>query len=196
MKKLFLFFVCASSFAFANAQTKFGIKAGANIASLSGDDVEDAKAKVSLNAGVFAELPLASSISLRPELVFSGQGAKASESGFDYKLNLNYINLPILAKWTAGSGGFFAETGPQFGFLMSAKAKGDGGDVDVKDEMKGVDFSWAFGLGYHVAPNIGINARYNLGLSNVYDADDVKVKNSVFQVGLFYSFGAAATASK
>lgn len=190
MKKLLLLFVCAASFAGVQAQADFGLKAGLNIASMTGD-VGDLKSKIGFNVGAFAELPLAADFSLRPEVVFSGQGAKADggEVG-DVKLNIGYINVPVLGKWTSASG-FFAETGPQVGFLMSAKAKADDMDSDLKDAYKSIDFSWAFGIGYEFAPNIGVNGRYNLGLANIADADEVSVKNSVIQVGLFYKFGSA-----
>lgn len=187
MKKLILFFLCTATFAGVQAQAKFGLKAGVNVATLTGDDVEDVKAKLGFNVGGFAELPLADAFSLRPEVVFSGQGAKADGEG-DYKLNLGYLNVPVLAKWSS-EGGFFAETGPQVGFLLSAKAKAGDLDMDMKDYYKSIDFAWAFGIGYQVASNIGINGRYNLGLANVADSDDGSVKNSVFQVGAFYTFG-------
>jgi hypothetical protein len=195
MKKVFLFFVCAAAITTAQAQTKFGIKAGANFASFAGDDADGAKTKVGINAGVFAEVPLASSFSFRPELVFSSQGAKSEEDGDDFKLNSNYINVPLLVKFISTSG-FFAETGPQVGILASAKAKSGGVSVNVKDAYKSVDFGWGFGLGYQTPAGIGVNGRYNLGLSNVGDDDNSKLRNSVFQLGVFYTFGSGGVASK
>ena len=41
MKKLFLFFVCATTFAAAQSQVQFGAKAGVNLANLSGEDASD-----------------------------------------------------------------------------------------------------------------------------------------------------------
>lgn len=192
MKKLLLLFVCAASFAGAQAQANFGLKAGLNIASFTGD-VEDVKSKIGFNVGGFAELPLASAFSLRPEVVFSSQGAKAEGEGEDVSLNLGYLNVPVLGKWTSESG-FFAETGPQVGFLLNAKVKADNVDVDMKDYYKSIDFSWAFGIGYEFAPNLGVNGRYNLGLSNIAAESEGEgsIKNSVIQVGLFYKFGSAS----
>ena len=190
MKKVFLFVVCAASFAVANAQVKFGVKAGANFANLSGD-VEDTKMKIGFNVGGLVQIPVTSQFMVQPEVVFSAQGAKADEG--DGKLNFNYINVPLLAKYQSTSG-FFAETGPQIGFLMSAKAKEDDEEEDVKEAFKGTDFAWAFGLGYQTASGFGVNARYNLGLSNISETDAFKVKNNVIQVGVFYVFGGGASA--
>jgi len=35
---------------------------------------------------------------------------------------------------------------------------------------------------------LGIGARYNFGLTNVYDSDKINRKNSVAQIDLFYIF--------
>ncbi len=190
MKKVFLFMVCAASLGTASAQNlKYGIKAGANFANITGD-VQGAKTKVDFNAGAFVKFHLTEAISLQPELYYSGQGAKSDNPGEKGKINLGYLNLPVLFQYNV-KGGFFAETGPQIGFLLSAKAKPDGGgSVDIKDAFKKTDFDWAFGVGYLTPMNLGINARYNLGLGNIVDGSgDGKAHNSVIQVGVFYAFG-------
>src|SRR5688500_11284231 len=137
MKKVFLSFVLAASFLGASAQVQFGVKAGANIANLTGDDAEGSKSKFGLNAGAFVEIPVADKFSVKPELVYSLQGAKGEDDS-DEKLNLSYINIPVLAKYNIAEG-FFAETGPQIGFLVSAKAKDGDDDTDVKDAFKSTD---------------------------------------------------------
>jgi len=190
MKKLYLLLLTVFSLAAANAQVQFGVKAGANFSTFTGDNSEGVKTKVGFNGGAFVALPLFSSFSLQPEVVYSGQGFKVDEQGASGSLNANYLNIPVLFKYNNPSG-FLAETGPQLGFLMSAKIKSGGQSEDYKDFLNSTDFSWAFGIGYLVkSVNIGIDARYNLGLSNIAkDSGDEKVKNSVFQVGLFYVFG-------
>lgn len=190
MKKVFLSFFLAASFVGANAQVQFGVKAGANVANLIGSDADGSKAKFGFNAGAFAEIPVAEKFSVKPELVYSLQGAKGEEEGVDGKLNLSYINIPVLAKYNIAEG-FFAETGPQLGILASAKAKVGDHSVDVKEGYKSIDFGWAFGLGYELAEGFGFNARYNLGLSKLGEDSDAKVKNGVIQFGVFYKFGSA-----
>ncbi len=70
MKKVFLFFVCASSLAIAQAQVQFGVKAGANLSGITGDN-EGLESKIGFNAGVFAEIPVATKFSVKPEAVLS-----------------------------------------------------------------------------------------------------------------------------
>ena len=199
MKKVLLFFVFATSLIVSQAQVKFGGKAGLNLSTFSGDDADDIKSKIGFNIGAFAEIPVATSFAVKPELVFSTQGAKSDDNtAGDIKLAFNYLNIPLLGKYNTSSG-FFAETGPQIGFLLSAKAKSDDVDVDVKDQFKGTDFAWAFGIGYEMAESgFGVNLRYNLGLSNLPDDDDddASFKNSVFQLGVFKTIGAGGSAHR
>jgi hypothetical protein len=185
MKKIFLLIVMAGSFAAANAQISYGVKGGLNVANIGGEDVDDNKAKLGFHLGGFVNVPVAERISVQPELVFSAQGAKFEG---DSKYNLDYLNVPVLARYTIPSG-FFAETGPQLGFLVSAKAKNDGDKTNVKDYFKKTDFSWALGVGYLMQSNMGVSARFNLGLSKLDEDGQSKVFNRVFQAGFFYVLG-------
>lgn len=204
MRKITLSVAALFAFGIANAQdVEFGVKGGLNIASLSGD-VEDVSSKMGFHVGGFAEIKLTDKFSVQPELLFSLQGAKEeyteTMAGFDVKyedkLNLSYLNIPIMAKYYATES-LSIQAGPQVGFLMSAnleeKASFEGGsetaETDVKEFMETVDFGVNFGLGYKITENFGVDARYNVGLSNIYkDSDDYKVSNSVIQVSLGYTF--------
>lgn len=196
MKKVILLFFFASSLIVSQAQVKFGGKAGLNLANIVGDDADDDfKTKIGFNIGAFAEIPVAANFSVKPELVYSAQGTKVDN--VDTKLNLNYLNVPLLGKYTSTSG-FYGETGPQLGFLLSAKAKNDDNSTDVKDQFKGFDFAWAFGVGYEMAESgFGVNLRYNLGLANVPDGEgDASAKNSVFQIGVTKTIPTGGTARR
>jgi hypothetical protein len=192
MKKVFLAFaIVAASFA-ANAQTTFGVKAGANLANLkaSGSGISFSfENKVGLNAGGFATIPVASNINIQPEVVFSMEGAKFMDS----KINLSYVNVPVLFQYQ--SSGFFGETGPQLGLLLAAKEDDGDESVDVKEGYETINLSWAIGAGYRLSNGLGFNARYNLGLSNIAkteDSEEGTLKSNVFQFGLTFSFGGSA----
>jgi hypothetical protein len=190
MKKLALVLTVFTASVFGvNAQVQFGIKAGANLSTFTGD-AEGAKSQIGFNAGVLVKIPVADALSVQPEAYYSGQGAKGNESGTDFNLHVNYINIPVLLKYQLPVGVFF-ETGPQLGLRMSAKLKAEGQSVDMKDSYKSTDFSWAFGAGYQLPSlPLGIDLRYNLGLANIAAGDgDGSVKNGVFQLGVFYLFG-------
>ncbi len=201
MKKLVLVLAAGISLASAKAQIQYGVKAGANFAKITGSDADGTKGITSFNGGIFVGIPLAHGLSLQPEVLYSGQGAKISYGGGDdSKLKLGYLNVPVLLKYTLPFG-VSVQTGPQIGFLLSAKDKatvnGQTASVSVKDEFKSTDFSWDFGVGYVTPFNIGIEARYGLGLSKIGKSDDSSdptpnIKNGVFSVGLFYVLGGSS----
>lgn len=196
---MFLVFAFAASVVAAKAQStgaSFGVKAGLNLSNLKakyGDNTESLDTKPGFHVGAYANVPLASSLSFNPELQFAQEGAKQEEDGYKSTSKLNYLNLPLLVQYNAS--GFFAETGPQVGLLLSAKNKteydGQEEETDVKDDMNSTSFAWAIGLGYRMPAGLGIGARYNLGLSNLAkDAeDDYKIKSNVIQISLSYTLG-------
>ena len=194
MKKLFIAIAFVSTGLIASAQAKFGAKAGANFYQFGGEDgsdLESQKMKPGFYLGGFANLSITEMLSVQPELLFSNQGTMVKEGDAKATWNLNYINIPVMLQYNTTSG-FYAETGPELGLLMSAKQKVKVGDesesMDIKDSFKGINFSWGLGLGYKLPSGIGFGARYNLGLSNIIDEADAKVTNSGFTVGLSYTF--------
>ena len=197
MKKVFLFAaILVATASVSQAQVKFGVKAGANFYQLGGDDAdgldESRKLKVGIAGGAFANIPVNSMFSVVPELLYSMEGNLQKEDDAKMSFNLSYLNIPVMFRYNNPSG-FYAETGPQVGFLMSAKTKTEFGGVedeqDIKDELKSIGFSWALGLSYQLKNGFGFGARYNLGLSSIVDEDDVDIKSSGFHVGVFYTFG-------
>jgi hypothetical protein len=164
---------------------KFGIKAGVNFASTSNSAGGNSGNKVGLHAGLLSHIHLSPSWSLQPEAYYSNQGGEVG----NVRLNLHYVNIPLLVQYNFNNG-FRLQTGPQLGVLagVSDKTNGQTSNVFDSDDFKSTDFSWSFGLGYLSYSGLGVDARYNLGLSNINDANATVTKNRVFQVGLFYLF--------
>ncbi len=191
MKKLFFAAIIAVfAMTSVNAQT-FGVKAGLNLANLTGD-IDNNKALTSFHVGAVAEFEISDEFSFQPELVYSAQGThiKYSEDlgggnsyDADYKVNLSYLNLPLMGKYEV-SEGISLLAGPQIGFLMSAKSDGN----DIKDSMKGIDFGVNLGAAYELESGMFFDLRYNIGLSNIADSNNVTIKNSVLSVSLGYKF--------
>ena len=194
MKKVLLSAVAVMAFMSVSAQeTRFGVKAGVNLSNLTGD-AEDAKSLVGFQVGGFAEIKLTEKFAIQPEVLFSTQGAKfeGTDGDSDYNTKLNYINVPVLAKYFVTEA-FTVEAGPQIGFLVSAKDDGE----DTKDYYKSVDFGFNFGAGYNFTENLSLGLRYTLGLSSVADTPDefedfgfgdITVRNSNLALALAYKF--------
>ena len=166
----------------------FGIKGGLNVYNVHVDDESEYDSKTGLHVGLLGHIHLNKQWALQPELLYSAQGAKFTNSGVETKLKLDYINVPILFQYMFDNG-FRLEAGPQVGFLVGAKTEANDVSVDVKDQLKGVDLGLGLGLGYiHMPSGFGVDARYNLGLSNISEDDDNKSMNRGFQLGIFYQF--------
>ena len=183
---------------FVSAQVQFGIKCGYNLAKLTlHSETFITRSNLSgFNAGLMASIPVASQLFLQPELVYSQQGNTTIIHGYTGDQHLttsyNYLNLPVLLKYQHTSG-MFAETGPQFGILLNVKFVAENaGQSTSKEDNQPLDFGWVFGLGYKIPKlNIGLDIRYNLGLTNTNRyglPGSHAVCNRVFQVGVFYFF--------
>jgi hypothetical protein len=188
MKKISLFvfalFLGALSFA---QDARFGLKGGLNVATTTNSQGGERGSRLGLNAGVLAHIHLDPMWAIQPEVVYSSQGAKYTVLDGEHELALNYINIPVQVQYMFNNG-FRVQTGPQVGFLATVKDKLNGAETGIfsSDDFKSVDFSWSVGLGYQGASGLGIDGRYNFGLSNINDAGTATVHNNVFQIGLFY----------
>ena len=185
MKKLLLIFsaTCLITITSRAQAVHFGVKAGVNLASIDHDPGDDFESKVGFHAGGLAHIHCSDRFAVQPELVYSAQGGERG----DTKANLGYINLPVLAQLMLGDG-FRLQTGPQVGFMLNAKHESGDTEVDVKDQLETMDFAWVVGASYIFPKGFGVDARYNHGLTNIYENNTIEQKNRVFQVGLFYQF--------
>ncbi len=166
-----------------------GIKGGLNLYNIKYNNDVKYDTKAGLHAGLLGHIHVTKNFAIQPELLFSAQGAKWETGGVETKLNLNYLNVPILLQYMFDNG-FRFEAGPQVGFLLTAKSDNGTTETDVKSDLNGLDAGLAFGLGYiHVPSGFGVDARYNLGLTNIIEDDNsVKANNRGFQLGVFYQF--------
>ena len=117
------------------------------------------------------------------------QGAKAEALGIKSTEKLDYINVPIMANVYVVKG-LAVKLGVQPGFKVNDKLDLrmpvlGGALVDLK--AKSVDFSIPVGISYEYN-NFQVDARYNWGLTKVFDVDKLDQKNSVFQITLGYKF--------
>src|SRR6476646_10557892 len=189
MKKISLVVLILATGAAVFAQSpKFGLKAGLNVSKLSNVPGLNWNNRLGLNAGALAHIHITPQLALQPEVVYSGQGAKYTINGEEHTLGLDYINIPLLLQYMFDNG-FRLQTGPQLGFLVGVNDKIDGNKTGIftSNDFKSTDVSWSFGLGYLTYSGFGLDARYNLGLSNINGDPDrtAKVHNSVIQLGVF-----------
>jgi len=188
MKKLLLLLIITSfTFSTVSAQDiSYGLKAGVNLSKLCTDDNaynDISEGRTGFHLGVLVEFSLSDKISIQPELFFSTLGDTISESmlgdgeltNVDSEVQLNYISLPVMVKYYATKNIFF-EAGPQLNFLSSAKGQtyfSNHFESEIADEFDSTDhfdsssYGLSFGVGYKAENGLFLDARYQLGLSDV-----------------------------
>lgn len=176
---------------------KVGIKGGINLTNLYVDDVKDENMKVGFNAGVFAKFPITKGFSIQPELLYTSKGSKLTYDNIlgsgEYRFNLNYVEVPILAVFNL-SKNINIQAGGYAAYLASANIKKLNSDNETddiadlnEDNFKRFDYGLVGGLGFDIE-NFTIGARYNYGLNEIGDggiAGEV-TKNSKNSALTFY----------
>ncbi|HMK02593.1 MAG TPA: porin family protein [Ferruginibacter sp.] len=176
---------------------------GGNSSTLAGDNSENNRSIMGFHAGISTPvLSIAETLGIRAELVYSQQGDQYSYGESSYytsktECRMNYLNLPLLARFQHRSG-FFAEAGLQPGLLLSAKEKttstgmGGGGTTknDIKKELNSFDLGVPIGAGYTYKKKVALSARVTPGLLNVNKKDGafkgLKQRNMVISARLAY----------
>jgi hypothetical protein len=98
------------------------------------------------------------------EILYSMQGQSYSDlAGLDYKINVNYVKIPVLLNFNSNPehvAMFVGKFGPTFGFNTAAKGKVDGfPDTDLKSNYSSTNIGMVLGLG------LGINATKHLAIT-------------------------------
>ncbi len=136
----------------SHAQVRIGIQGGLSVPDLSGGNNEISQgytSRLAPNFGITAEFGITNNFSIEPQVNFDGQGGQRNGlqpitnlppqlpelpsgnyyyASFDNMSILNYIEIPVLAKYTFRLGGFGLNinAGPYVGFLLDATEKTSG----------------------------------------------------------------------
>lgn len=171
----------------ASAQNfNLGVEAGANFSNFIGSDVSQLgnnanNSKLGLVGGAFLCLNFGNSFGIRPEILYEQKGAAVS--GTSTTTELDYIEIPVLLKFSLGTPMFNPAVllGPSFDWNTVAK------DVNG-NTISGLNSS-DVGLMGGVEIDIDkflVSGRYELGLDNVKNGTNLQNGTITFLVG--YSF--------
>jgi len=179
------------------AQPRLGFIGGANFSDLRQEAADDSgveyNMRSSFKAGLIAEWAIGNSgfaIGAEPMYVQKGTMVKtpikSEADGPETGLRMNYIELPILAKYSFDLGALrpYLVAGPEFGWMLNAKHLG----LDVKDDFEEFDFLATGGVGLDVEVTdmvfVFAEGRYNYGLYNInaVEGSSVELYNRGIQV--------------
>ncbi|GAA5020807.1 hypothetical protein GCM10011506_04070 [Marivirga lumbricoides] len=176
-----------------------GIRGSFNLSNLYVDDVNDENTKPGFSAGVYFRKSISEALSIQPEINYSLKGSQITYNGLfgngNYRFNLSYIEIPVLANIHLGES-LYISAGPYVAALIAAKVKDIDGDGSVnsvreldRDDFNTFDYGVAAGLGFDFTGGTA-GVRYNYGLNEV--APDVQSldngKNSVLQFFIGFAF--------
>ena len=202
MKKFFVLIAAAIMCMSASAQVQFGAKVGFDMTHFWGEDAPSGW-QPNYQVGLMMEYKFNPKFAIAPEVVFAAQGGKENDK-IDVEevpgmveakgtFHTNYINVPLMLKFYA-TPAFSIDFGPQVGFNVYSKmtASGKAGNfeaketIDFKDMTNTVDFGLGLGATYNLTNNAFVQARYNLGLTKVFE--DSQVKNGNLQIAFGMKF--------
>jgi hypothetical protein len=182
---LFLLALLATVTAYAQGSDRvwsIGPEVGVNFSKWGGD-ADESDYKAGLVAGGFVTYSIRDTYGFTAKVLFSQKGAAYTEDGglgddVDVKTQLNYIEIPILARVFFNREGDVRPNvflGPSFGFLTGAKFKVEDEDYedieDYKDSFNTFDAGLAAGLGLNIRVGgemyLIVDARYTYGLSDI-----------------------------
>jgi hypothetical protein len=200
---------------------RLGLRAGANYSNLAGNVKNQAtyNNKVGFLGGVMLNIPVAADgfFAVQPEVLYSQKGFENKPTEYtnilgtkqtrEGTVSYNYLDVPVLLKINAG--GFIAEAGPQYSYLISANdqtrtttTSGLGGSPTTTESQNQKDVSglnrnelgYLAGIGYQADNGVSLSLRYTGAFSDFVKSDngayfngDLKnARHSTFQLSLGY----------
>lgn len=182
MKNYFFFMLFALSSLFVQGQDlDFGIKAGANFATIN--DASGFSNTTGFVGGVFLGFKLGETWGMQADLLYSQQGGDFTLGA----INLDYMNIPVVLKYYM-TDNLNIHAGPQIGINVN-----DNVDDVLPEITEGIDLAdpesfnvdGVVGLGYDFPFGLRASMRYSFGLTEAFNTGG---KNSVITLAAGYSF--------
>ncbi len=219
-----LFILSLSTSVLAFEGVELGFKGGLNLAKTSGetyiDDLGDVEfeSKAGIGLGAFISININQYFAIQPEILYMQKGGQKDmpllidvgggqlvNVDVEMDANLNYLEIPILAKVKVPTGSSitpFFIVGPAVAFNIDAEAEitvsadingyfEESAKEDIKDEITDTDLGIIFGGGAEFglgAVNIFFDVRYNIGMLNIDDigVNDIKNRAISFMTGISF----------
>ena len=154
----------------SSAPFRLGVEGGFDLANLNGQNVNDVFAsRLGWVVGAYASLPIGPTFALQPELMYEQKGGKYN--GNPYRLD--YVEIPILLDIKL-IGPIGILLGPSFDANVASSGTSNVTSTDV-------------GLVGGVQVNLDrllLSGRYELGLTNINQTQQIQNGTFIFQVGL------------
>lgn len=169
-----------------------GPRVGMNFSKFSNFNGAFEDNKFGYQFGAVGEFGFTSKFSIQTELMFFNKGSKDNDFG---KVKMNYLGIPILAKYAFKAFGLskvYAMGGTFANVRVGGEFVYDNGQTfPLGEDLKKTE--WGLGLGagaeYPMKSGIvGLDLKYYLGITDIHDNDDSKTRSRSLEVVLTYKF--------
>ena len=193
MKKIFLALAFLVIGYGASAQVlpsfQFGLKAGLNISQLNTDNLFNSENRAGFLGGVWFRFG-AAGIHLQPEIYITDKKTtlKSTTTNEVNKVSFTSIDVPVLIGTKIGAVGVGVRlnTGPVVSFIIDENQTFGQATTNItRFSAKDQAFAWQFGAGLDVK-SIGIDLRYELGLTKLNKSGFPETKLNLFNLSLSY----------
>ena len=167
-------------------------RGGITLATLT--DTDDSKMKVNITYGVEFEHFISDKFSLAGGILFTDQGTNIESKPSDTTLKLYYAAFPLTANYYLLPG-LAVKAGVQPAYRVKARIEQDGEKIDLDNalellfgndvKMNKFDLSIPIGLSYEFK-GFTLDARYNFGITKLFNDIDESVRNQVVTITLGY----------
>ena len=162
-------------------------KVGVGFGHFSGEFINlggsvDTKWRTGFVAGLEGEYYIADWFSAALGVNYAQQGWKVKAADVSQTYKLDFVNLPLVANFYIVPG-LALKTGVQFGFMVNAKRE----SVDIKDLCEETNISIPIGISGETG-NFVLDARFNIGLSNLSKDKNFKQRSDLFMITIGYKF--------
>ncbi|PAC26305.1 porin family protein [Flectobacillus sp. BAB-3569] len=159
-------------------------KVGLSIARQNFKDIDGEKSKIGFTGGLAINIHTkAKGLSFQPEINFVNKGTKLNWEERNTNLTLNYLEVPLLAKYSFGP--LYINAGPSVAMLLTKEQ-----DVvkDYGNKPNRFEIGAQAGIGLAIPVGTGkviIDGRYHLGFTDI--VKQMNVKNRGVMVSLGYA---------
>lgn len=175
-----------------------GIRAGFNLAH-SNYAVEGLGITTSnlprYQVGLVGEMPIWKSLFVNSGINYTVKGVSLSFLGSDIEFAISYLEVPLnlVYKYDLGLARVFGLAGPYVGYGLKAKSI-KGSDVNEiefgsnDNQMKRIDYGFNLGTGIEF-DKFSFVVEYGLGIPNLSNVADERMKNGVLSFTIAYLIG-------
>jgi hypothetical protein len=175
-------------------EMRFGLRGGANLSTVRNDTSLGSGGftmRQGLVAGAFFSWSLGW-VNLQPEALYTSKGAALDVQGIDSKLVLDYLEVPVLARWSLGRR-LYVAAGPALAWRLKARSRtkfsGATEEIDLADTVKRYDAGVVGAVGIRFG-KIVVDGRYTHGLLDIDSdtGDEVTVRNRAITISAGVAF--------